>query len=208
MFGVNTDEFDSQDDSSKPCDPRAPPKALKDHDDRDSGYVAMSNTREVHTIHARLEVGASAVNIPAKIRELIFQIRKGDPLVQIVPVLSKTAKTSEKLEGEDALPDDEEQFKKWVDNILTHKSKLQFTMKIRTINIDKVKTAVYGWRKGKGHWLDFTTLESVRIFNEGWFHGIHPFYHNRGDFSAYITNLTFTRKNFSRRTRKMRKSQR
>lgn len=216
LFGVNTDDLDPDDDEAKKSDPRAPPKPLKDDDDNGQGHKATSNTREVHTIHARLEVGTSAVNIPSKIKSLIIQIRKGDPLVQIVPVLSKTAKTSEKLEGEEALPEDEEQFKKWVENIRTHKSKLYFTMKIRTINIDNIKTALFGWTKGKGHWVDFTTLESVRIFNGGWFHRIHPFYYNRDDFAAYIFNelpdlkdkLDIYQKKSSRRMTKIKKLQR
>ena len=72
-----------------------------------------------------------------------------------------------KLEIEDDLPDNEEKLKKWVENIRTDKSKLYFTMKIRTVNIDHVKTAVYGWCKGKSHWVDFTTLSSIRVFNGG-----------------------------------------
>ena len=91
-----------------------------------------------------------------------------------------------KLEIEDDLPDNEEKLKKWVENIRTDKSKLYFTMKIRTVNIDHVKTAVYGWCKGKSHWVDFTTLSSIRIFNGGWFHNIHPFYYNRDHFTEYI----------------------
>ena len=186
LFGVDTDKLDPHTSSETKKDSRAPPKPLKDDDSDSSGHKVAESTREVFTIHAKLEVGSKQFHTPSLVRTLTINLRKGDPLVQIVPVLSKDARPSEKLENEDAIPDDEEKLKKWVENIRTDKSKLYFTMKIRTVNIDHVKTAVYGWCKGKGHWVDFTTLSSIRIFNGGWFHNIHPFYYNRDHFTDYI----------------------
>ena len=59
-------------------------------------------------------------------------------------------------------------------------------MKIKTLNIDNVKTATFQWCKGKGTFIKFTTLKSAKVFTGGWFHGIHPFYYNRDDFSDYV----------------------
>ena len=185
LFGVDKDQLDPHKETTKQQDIYVPPKPIKDAD-VDTSHNAIESTREVYTLHAKLETGSSNFHTPSLVRTLVIQIRKGDPLVQIVPVLSKTAKSSEKLENEDALPDDEHKMKKWVENIRNDKTKLYFTMKIRTVNIDHVKTAVYGWYKGKSHWVDFTTLESVRVFNGGWFHNIHPFYYNRDHFTDYI----------------------
>ena len=186
LYGVDADQLDPHAENNTKQDPRAPPKPLKDDDEGSTGHKAMESIRDIYTIHAKLEIGSNNFHTPTLVRNLIMNIRKGDPLVQIVPVLSKTAKPSEILENEDALPDDENALKKWVENIRTDKTKLYFTMKIRTVNIDHVKTAVYGWCKGKSHWVDFTTLASIKIFNGGWFHNIHPFYYNRDHFTDYI----------------------
>ena len=179
LYGVDADKLDTHSTSDAKNDVRAPPKPLRDEDNNEDGHKAAESTREVYTIHAKIEVGSDKFHTPSLVRNLVIQIRKGDPLVQIVPVLHKDARPSEKLENEDALPDNEEKLKKWVENIRTDKSKLYFTMQMRTINIDNVKTVVYGWCKGKSHWVDFTTLSSTRVFNGGWFHNIHPFYYNQ-----------------------------
>ena len=186
LFGVDTDKLDSHKEDVTQHDIRASPKPSKDDDVDNPGHIVTESVQDVYSLHAKLEVGSKTFHTSSLVRTLVLQMRKGDPLIQIVPVLNKNAKSSEKLESEDAIPDDEDKLKKWAENIRTDKSKFYFTMKFRTINIDHVKTAVYGWCKGKSHWVDFTTLDSVRVLNGGWFHGIHPFYYNRDHFTDYI----------------------
>lgn len=68
----------------------------------------------------------------------------------------------------------------------TVNTRLFFSMRIKTINIDGVKNAAFSWCKGNSRWVDFTKLSSSRIFTEEWFHKIHPFFYNRDDFCKYI----------------------
>ena len=91
-------------------------------------------------------------------------MRKGDPLVMIIPMRGTTYQPSEVIGKETDLPDDEEKLKKWVENIRIVNSRLFFSMRIKTVNIDGVKNAVFSWCKGNGRWVDFTRLSSSKIF--------------------------------------------
>lgn len=113
-------------------------------------------------------------------------MRKGDPTVLIVPIHSNTYQPSEIIGKEKDLPDDENKLRKWVDNVRIVNSRIFFSMRIKTINIEGVKNAVFSWCKGNSRWVDFTRLSSSRICAGGWFHKILPFYYNRDDFSKYI----------------------
>ena len=136
----------------------------------------------MQTLHAKLETGETNFNIPKVIKRLIVQIRKGDPMVTIIPFHGTTYKSSETLDKEKELPGDEEKLKTWVENIRTVNTRLFFSMRIKAINIDGVENAVFSWCKGNSRWVDFTKLSSSRIFTGEWFHKIHPFFFNRDDF--------------------------
>ena len=90
------------------------------------------------------------------------------------------------LGKEQEIPEDGTQLKKWIENIRTFNTRLFFPMRIKTINIDGVKNAVFSWCKGNSRWVDFTKLSSSRIFTGGCFHNIHPFFYTRDDFCEYI----------------------
>ena len=184
LNGANVSNFDSYK-PKKPCDLRIPPKPLGDVDD-DPGHQTTMVERTIQTVHAKLQTGSNQINPPHEIRKLIIQMRKGDPMIQIVPVNDESSTSSDKIGNEKELPDDEVKLAKWVDNIHTIETKIHFTMKIKTMNIDDVKTAVFNWCKGNGRFVKFTSLQSTKNFTEGWFHGIHPFYYNRDDFCEYV----------------------
>ena len=155
-------------------------------DEQVSTYQATTADRTVHTVHARIQTGSTNINPPHEVKRLILQMRKGDPMIQIVPIQVNDNNANEKIGHENEFPEDEIKMKKWVENVRTENTKIHFTMKVKTMNIDNVKTAVFNWCKGNGRYVTFTRLESSRIFTGGWFHGIHPFYYNRDDFSAYL----------------------
>lgn len=87
----------------------------------------------MQTLHAKLETGETNFNIPKVIKRLIVQIRKGDPMVTIIPFHGTTYKSSETLDKEKELPGDEEKLKTWVENI----RKMQFS--------HGAKATVDGW---------------------------------------------------------------
>ena len=187
MNGVNMSQLDSY--KGQPThDIRGPVKALSDTDTTDNGHDINPAEQTIQTIHAKLETREKNINIPSWIKKLIIQMRKGDPLVMVIPMSGTTYQPSEVIGKETDLPDDEERIKKWVENIRIVNSRLFFTMRIKTVNIDGVKNAVFTWCKGNGRWVDFTRLSSSKIFTGGWFHQIHPFYYNRDDFAQYIFN--------------------
>ena len=164
---------------------RIPPKPLDDVE-KDPGHKSMTVERKTQTVHAKLQTGSSQINPPHEVRKLIMQMRKGDPMIQIVRVSDDNSNSIDKIGHENELPDDEIKLAKWVDNIQTIETKLHFTLTIKTMNIDHVKTVVFNWCKGNGRFVKFTSLKSTKIFTGAWFHGIHPFYYNRDDFCDYI----------------------
>lgn len=64
---------------------RIPPKPLDDVE-KDPGHKSMTVERKTQTVHAKLQTGSSQINPPHEVRKLIMQMRKGDPMIQIVPV--------------------------------------------------------------------------------------------------------------------------
>ena len=113
-------------------------------------------------------------------------MRKGDALLQIIPVNSETYNASEILDGNLSIPDDKNEMEKWITNLRTVKTKLHFTMKITTVDLETINSVIYTWCKGKGNWIDFTKLKATTKFFGGWFHNLSPFYHNIDDFAEYI----------------------
>ena len=185
LNGVNMSGFDPH--KEQPAhDIRGPAKHLSDDDNNDQGHEVVSTERTVQTLHAKLETKESNINIPSWIKRLIVQMRKGDPSIMIIPFNSDSYQSSEVIGKEQELTDDENKLKTWVDNVKIVNTRLFFSMRIKTINIEGVKNAVFSWCKGNGRWVDFTKLSSSKIFTGGWFHKIHPFYYNRDDFSAYL----------------------
>lgn len=130
-----------------------------------------------------METGGSNFSIPSKIKTLIVQLRKCDSLLQIVPLDATNTKQSAILDRGDELPDEERKMKTWAHNVRTVGKRLLRTLKAKIVDIEQVKLAVFSWCKGTSNWVDFTKLESTKIFTGGWFHGIHPFYYNRDDFA-------------------------
>ena len=187
LNGANVSAFDTYK-PKQATDIRAPPKPLRDNE-QDIGHQAATVDRSLHTIHASIQTNSSQINPPHEVRKLIVQMRKGDPMIQIVPFEQSGAAPGDTIGNESELPDDATKLGKWIENIRTVETKIHFTMKIKTINIDNVKTAIFSWCKGKGTFIKFTQLASSRIFTGGWFHGIHPFYYNRDDFSGYIFSI-------------------
>ena len=94
-------------------------------------------------------------------------MRKGDPMIQIIPTNLDNASPSETIGNENELPDDETKLSKWVENIRTIETKIHFTTKIKTINIENVQMAVFSWCNGRGTYIKFTQLKSSRIFTGG-----------------------------------------
>lgn len=62
----------------------------KDENDPDTGFAAVSNACEVIMIHARIETKTTNINAREVIQSFITQLRKGDFMVQIVPVEADT----------------------------------------------------------------------------------------------------------------------
>ena len=59
-------------------------------------------------------------------------------------------------------------------------------MKIATVSIKNVRSVVFAWCKGKGHWINFTTLTATQKFFGGWFYKLSPYYHNLEHFEQYL----------------------
>ena len=94
LNGVNASDFDPF--KNKPShDVRGPPKAPSDKDDVDEGHDAVSAERTIQTLNAKLETGEKNLNIPKVIKQLAVQLRKGDPMVTIMPFQNSTFKSSE-----------------------------------------------------------------------------------------------------------------
>ena len=165
LNGANVSAFDTYK-PRKPTDLRAPPKPMEDTIN-DQGHQAAAADRTIHTIHASIQTNTTQINPPPEVRRLITQMRKGDPMIQIIPTNLDNASPSETIGNENELPDDETKLSKWVDNIRTIETKIHFTMKIKAINIENVQTAVFSWCKGRGTYIKFTQLKSSRIFTGG-----------------------------------------
>ena len=187
LVGIDSNKLDPHQHTEPKASPdiRGPPKPVPDEGD-EKGHTSVSKVRTTYTIHAKLGTGGTNFSIPSTVRKLIVQLRKGDSLLQIVPIDVKNTKISDILDRSIELPDEETRMKTWVDNIRTVGKRLFCTMKVKTVDIEQVKTAVFAWCKGTNNWVDFTKLESTKIFTGGWFYGIHPFYYNRDDFADYL----------------------
>lgn len=146
-------------------------------------------------IHARIETKTNNINAHEVIQTCITQLRKGDPMVKIIPVDSESYQPSEILEGHTPLSVEENLLSKWIINVRANRTKLHFTMKIKTIDMSNIRSVVFAWCKGKGTWVDFTSLTATTKFFGGWFHFLSPFYHNVDDFSTYIYDHAPTLKN-------------
>ena len=106
--------------------------------------------------------------------------------MKIVPVNEIKFNPSDKLDGNKNLPDDETKLSKWFTNIRAVKTKLTFTMKITTVSIRNIRAVIFSWCKGKGHWINFTSLAATQNFFGGWFFKLSPYYHNLDHFEEYI----------------------
>ena len=158
----------------------------KDANDIDKGYGVASSKQEKFTVHAKIETKSANFHAPTIIKSFIVQMRKGDSMLQVVPVEKSDYSSSEILEGNNSIPDDKDAMSVWITNLRTVKTKLYFTMKITTIDIATIRSVVYAWCKGKGTWIDFTSLGATTKFFGGWFHKLSPYYHNIDHFANYI----------------------
>ena len=84
LNGANVSNFDTYQPKNH-SDLRIPPKPLEDVEN-DPGHKSMTVERKTQTVHAKLQTGSSQINPPHEVRKLIMQMRKGDPMIQIVPV--------------------------------------------------------------------------------------------------------------------------
>ena len=162
------------------------PKHDKDDSVSDPGFIAKSTNQEIITIHAKIETKQNNYHAPTIIKSFINEMRKGDSMLQIIPISKDDYSASEILDGSSSIPNDKQEMSKWITNIRTVKTKLHFTMRITTIDIDTIKSVIYAWCKGKGTWIDFTRLKATTKFFGGWFHKLSPYYHNIDHFAEYV----------------------
>lgn len=181
LCGVDVTNFDTPSQTQTNDNQRTD----KDNDESNHDFQAVSAKQEIITIHASVETKSRNSHAPTFIQKFVTELRKADPMLQIIPVESANNKSSQVLDGAN-LPVEQDKLEPWIVNIKQYKTKLTFTMKITTINLANVRSVIFAWCKGKGHWIDFTTLDAKTKFFGGWFHKLSPFYHNLDDFVQYI----------------------
>ena len=158
----------------------------KDRNDVDKGYAAVATKEEIIMIHASIETGSTNQHATPFIHKFVQELYKGDNMLKVVPVNETNFTPSDKLDGVKNIPDDEDKLSKWFTNIRAFKTKLSFTMKITTVNLKNVRSVIFAWCKGKGHWINFTSLAATQKFFGGWFYKLSPYYHNLDHFEEYI----------------------
>ena len=164
-----------------------PPPAPSDTQQNENYDVVTLNRQEQY-LHTRIEAKgeANAVHAPKFVEKLIFQLRKGDPPVHILPYDLGTFKSTDIVGYEKNLPTEPEKFKIWVMNMSTWKSKVIFSIRISTIDLDRVKTVIFSWCHKTSSYVKFIGFRSQRSFSPGWIYGLSPYLHNRDNFHAYI----------------------
>ena len=180
LWGVDASNFNPSKDSTTNAN------VENDSMDNDEGYDVVTLNRREQYVHVKLETSSDLIHIPKKLEEFIRHLRSGDPNIHILPYHAVSIKNSEIIGHEKSLPQEEEGISVYIDNINTDSSKLFFSIRIATINIEKVKTSVYTYCKKTGSWTDFVAFKSRKIFPAGFFYRMSPYYHNRDDFEEYI----------------------
>lgn len=188
LSGVNTARFNPSP-SFRARSSAVPPPAPDPNTSEDYDVVKLE--RQEQYLHARVECNneTSSVHAPTFVNKLIFQLRKGGPSVHILPFNLGTFKSSDIIGHGKHLPTDAEQFKTWVVNMSTWKTKVIFSLRISTIDLDRVKTVVFAWCKQTSSYVKFINFRSMRIFGPDWFYGLSPYLHNRNNFEAYTFSI-------------------
>ena len=178
LWGVDAAKYDPNRNTSTTTNSQEP--------NDDESYNVVTLKRREQYIHVKLETKSDLINITEKLEEFLRQLRRGDPNIHILPYNNIAIKNSEIIEHEKSLPKEKDEMAVYIDNIKTENSKLLFSIRIATIDIDKVKTIVYAYCKQTGSWTDFVAFKSRKIFAAGFFYQLSPFYHNRDDLEQYI----------------------
>ena len=105
LNGANVSNFDTYK-PKKPTDLRAPPKPLSDNENENE-HDATQVDRSLVTIHASIQTNNTQINPPHEVKRLLIQMRKGDPMIQVVPISDDEGNSSDKIGNEDEIPDDE-----------------------------------------------------------------------------------------------------
>ena len=154
LWGVDASNFNPSKDSTTNAN------VENDSMDNDEGYDVVTLNRREQYVHVKLETSSDLIHIPKKLEEFIRHLRSGDPNIHILPYHAISIKNSEIIGHEKSLPQEEEGISVYINNINTDSSKLFFSIRIASINIEKVKTSVYTYCKKPA--VGLTLLHSNR----------------------------------------------
>ena len=187
LFGVHLAKFnpESQKPKTKPVNENLPPP--KERDVNESKAPAVKTTRVEIFIRPKLSFNGTNPNATQIIKDYLFQLRKADSMIQIHPIDKSNTSHNDVLESEEELPTTQTEMNPWVQNIKINGRRLFFEMKISTIDFDGLKSHIFAWSKGKGHYTDFSKDKQIsELFPAGWLHGISARFYNRDYIYEYI----------------------
>ena len=120
---------------------------VQDPPDNDEGYSVVTLNRREQYMHVKLETKSDLINIPEKLEEFLLRLRRGDPNIHLLPYHAVHIKNSEILGHEKNLPKEREEMSVYIDNMRTESSKLLFSIRVASVDIEKVKTCAYAYCK-------------------------------------------------------------
>ena len=162
-----------------------PPPRENDKID-DNAKDVVEHTRTTTYLRPKVKFAGPKINATKTIKSYILQLRKADPLVQILPLDEENASANDILSHENDLPDEQSAMEKWIEKVEVVGNRLNFIMRISTIDIEKMKKHIFEWSGKTGSYSLFLKEKNVSIFGAGWIHGLSAEYYNRDHIMEYI----------------------
>ena len=187
LYGVNSSQFDPNQETTKTTNVNNSIPAPREDDTNPEEESAVKVTRTELYIRPKVTFKGDKVNASNTIKNYVLQLRKADPMIQILPLDASNDSQNDILEGETVLPDEQEKMATWVNKIATKGRRLEFDMRISTIDIKALKSHIFAWAHSNGSYTSISKNTTVSdMFQAGWLYGLSARYYNRDDILAYI----------------------